>query len=52
MVKKDTCKLCGMEIELAIIKGKRKWIHSPFQKGKPISLTEAEELAEHDAIPK
>jgi hypothetical protein len=59
--KKDICQTCRQEIEWLPEKelpikskhsnSKGRWIHSPFQKGQPISVSEAEELAEHEAKP-
>ena len=52
---KETCKKCGMEIELLPrekrVRGKSSWIHSPIQKGQSLSRSEVESI-DHDAIPK
>ena len=52
---KETCKKCEREIELLPrknwVRGKSKWIHSPIQKGQPMSRSEVDSI-DHDAIPK
>ena len=45
--KKGTCKICDREVELG---SKGKLIHSPIQKGIPMSATEAEAAAGHSIV--